>query len=436
MLTHGITRFLAIAIAGIFAASLFPTVFRRSRTTVKAHRYHRQLDGQLGRNWYLVAFVLIGTLYVLSALLDSGDDRFERAFARTLVCALAVVILRAAARDSRVRINIWQGLAVGSVILAGLIVFSSVADVSILGTPLRPARNFLLPFGFPKTSGVPKSYGEVGIILAAGYAYVLSTRIRPVSAKASLLALLLFAAIISQSRNVIAVFLAISLLKLFMEWRQLAKATVTVACVALFLVPAIADAVFKLGGETEIVGQISGEGVYADNIETRAQQFSFLYDADVVASVAILPFGRDRAWWYSEMSHVYPHNHFLSLFFLDGIAGLLVIAVWWFIPLRMVLMRGVRGVEPGVALWCSGLIVGLSFYEGAITLVAPVAIGLAATSPSQFLRGVTVTSPLPPSTVGTVRAPALARSARFETAALLPNSASGRFGFSPRDDRR
>lgn len=314
----------------------------------------------------------------------SDQSPLERGISRLLIAAIGVATLRACRREPKLRRPILKGVGTGAVLLSGIIGFVSVTGIDLLNAGLRPTRDFLLPLGLPKTSGVPKSFGELALIFGGGLSAVRiapSARVRRVGTT-----VILSGALIAQSRNVLLVMLTVSALLAFR--RRLVRHRILLAPLSMlaFVAPAgIAPAMNLL--ETTGHDIVIGEGIYRDNVRAREDHVSVGARALSEANMRGKLLGVSRTDWtvYSAST---PHNHYVSLAVFDGLMGMIAIVFVWMGSV----WRGIRWAqsETDLLIWISalGVVIGLSFYEGYFSAPAVLIVGMAAAvRPAPAKRG-------------------------------------------------
>lgn len=350
----------ALAAPGALAAVGYTAGVRGRRIrTAQARSYQRRL--QLP--------VVAGLLLIISSLADPGGDNIQRAIARavTIFAIYNLALLYAKSPDDRTKIL--RSVLTGALITASIVIFASVTSTRFLGTELLPNRDFIFPVGLPKTTGLPRSFGELGLILAAGLAtyHLARTRLTRLLA----LGVIASAFLVGQSRNMLLVLAAVgACLLLKNRVKNLSGIGGILGLVALFS-PVVISLLISQG---EVADQFVGEGIFARNVDAR---LNLLEEVEVVADRGWLFgrfFGATRAEWGTIASFA-PHNHFISLLVFDGYVGLLYFFSVYISPILRVGRRADALRQPEF-LFIAGGVVALSFYEGAFSASLAVALAL------------------------------------------------------------
>lgn len=313
--------------------------------------------------------LIVGALYVLAALAEPGGDNFERAAGRSvaLFALYFVALLYGKSPEDRARIR--SAVVVGATIGAAIAIASALFSLQPFGSPLLPNRSFVLPVNLPKTTGLPRSFGEAGVIYAGGL--VLSRSWSRGFSRIVTTTTLLGGFAIGQSRNMLVVLAtAVALAIIAPRIRRIGRLASAIGLVALFS-PVVASA---LVNQSLVREQFVGDGIFETNVESR---LSLADELSQLASRGDLfkgPFGATRENWF-EFATAAPHNHFVSLIALDGLVGVLFIIFAFLIP---IVRSGrssqlIRGPE---FRWFVSTVVALSFYEAAFSASATVSLAL------------------------------------------------------------
>lgn len=352
------------------AVALALTLLLAASISVRSRPRPATRTGGPRRTPYWLYVLFTGILWLVATAIDPATDGVERLLGRALLVALALSISIAIQRVPQLAEALWRGLAGGALTLATVILISGVRGQALLGADVLPTRAFMMPLDLPKTSGVPMSFGEVGVALAAGVIYFLATYRGRTVVRVGLICWLLAAGMVAQSRNVLLVLVcAGALYWLFRSSRQ-RRMRAAIVTLMVFLSPVVVSLGLTMFDGRTVV-DLQGEGIYRTNIETRTEQFGAVIDLDRLGGSLSAPSGTDRSDYLDEYGAV-PHNHFLSLFILDGWAGIALLVVWWIVPVYRTIASG---VVDGYVLWAVAAVIGLSFYEGAVSPVVPLAVG-------------------------------------------------------------
>lgn len=266
-------------------------------------------------------------------------------------------------------------------ILAGCLVAGmvSVTGVDVFGVSVIPGRSYGIQIPLDKTTGVPRSFGEFGNILAFGWAIFLTMgdrygkRLRMIA-----LGLLVLGVLVAQSRStylsIVAIVAAMMALRVFT-----ARVWVYAVVISAIICPVLLDTIMDLLGAREAV---SGEGVLQQNVLNRYLMMALSIDKLVFHFNEYLVFGLPISEWFAEAKALTGHeevlhNYYLSsLLFLGIIGGL---SLLWISQIRPFILMGryrnadlTRGPLGAVFLGSVGSAVNLHFYEGFFSLILAV----------------------------------------------------------------
>ena len=313
--------------------------------------------------------VLAGVLLVISSLADGEADSLQRAIGRSVAVFAFYSLAMLYTKSPDDRRQILRAVGAGALVSALIVIAASIRSRGFFGAEILPSRDFILPLGLPKTTGVPRSFGELGLILAGGlaaYQYLSTRRARTLGAL-----VILAAFMVGQSRNMLVVLAAVlACLVIRRRVRRLAGLGGLIALVAL-LSPAVISVLIDQGAVAE---QLVGEGIFERNVEARLNLATEVGAAIDQGWIFGRPFGATRAEWRTIASFA-PHNHFVSLFVFDGYVGVLYIVAMYVSPVLR-LGRRPNALNAPEFIWMAGAIVALSFYEGAFSASLVVALAL------------------------------------------------------------
>lgn len=314
--------------------------------------------------------VLATVLLAVSSLSDPAPDSLQRSIARLVTAAafysLAMVYSKSSEEDKqRIRRAVFRG----AVITALLAISASLLSRGFFGADILPSRSFILPIDLPKTTGVPRSFGEQGLILAGGLATLSTVTKRSTRYLAALT--LLSGFMIGQSRNMLVVLAAVVFVTFLRRYVSSLSGVAGLIGILALLSPIVATALVSQNAVRE---QFVGEGIFERNVDARLSLFDEVEALSARDSIVLKPFGSTRAEW-GAISEAAPHNHFVSLLVFDGYAGVFFIVVMY---LRPVLKSGKRAqaLHDPEFVWIVGAMVALSFYEGAFSASVVVALAL------------------------------------------------------------
>jgi len=312
----------------------------------------------------LTPYVMGGLALCASSLFDGGATSGQRAIARLVTVFAVVTISRFLVVFPHVRPAMRRAIVYGAAVSAAIAIVSSVGRLTPLGSELLPNRDFILPLGLPKTTGLPRSFGEAGLIYAGGLVFTRELKRVPVRFLSRTVIFGGFA--VGQSRNMIAVLVAALLLMRLAKLVRVSWAP-RLAGLAALLSPIFVSVVVT---SSSVADGLVGQGVFARNVGARLsllRQVSLFRESQ---SLDLL--GTDYATW-GIVNGASPHNHFVSLVVIDGVIGVFFIIVAY---VRAMYYAG-RGTEAWTPefVWLVSCIVALSFYEGAYSASVALATG-------------------------------------------------------------
>ncbi len=314
--------------------------------------------------------VIAAVLLAVSSLADPQADSIQRSVARLVSVAafysLAMVYSKSTEEDRR---QVRRAVLTGAVIAASLAVVASLRSRGFLGADILPSRNFILPVELPKTTGVPRSFGEQGLILAGG----LATRLAVADPARRYLATLVILGgfLVGQSRNMLVVLAAVLFVLFIRRYISALSGVAGVFGILALLSPMVATALVSQDAVRE---QFVGEGIFERNVDARLSLLDEVSELAHRNPIGLRLFGATRAEW-GEISEAAPHNHFVSLFVFDGYGGIFYAAVLYLWPILRTGKRP-RALHDPEFVWMIGAMVALSFYEGAFSASLAVALAL------------------------------------------------------------
>ena len=324
-----------------------------------------------GLSLHLVGVVIAGILVAFSSLFEPIPDNISRFIAKMILLVAVFFFALLYSRESEEsRAAIGRGIVLGAAAAAAIAIFASVTSTSFFGEPLRPNREFVLPLPLPKTTGLPHSFGEVGVIFGLGIAFLPTVNRR--SYRIFSFLVLFGGFMVGQSRNMLTVLAAILVVSFL--GRRVTKLRAAAALVGLVALASPIVISATLAQTPFLAESLVGEGVFATNVEARLSLVDQVEDLNATYPVLNRFFGADRPQWVlvNEFS---PHNHFVSLGVLDGYAGIAVIFTWFLLPaLKAARLNG--GLSSPEFQGFVAAVVGLSFYEGSFSAAVAIAIAL------------------------------------------------------------
>lgn len=330
----------------------------------------------------LVAILGFSLAVFLTRILTGGSHEEISFFVSRCLFSVGVVIFVHWFTTTDIPTSvIFKYFVYGFALAAMITIFAGVTGVRILEEDsIKPSRFF----GFYKTTGIFRSFGEFGIMGAVAWVYLL-VYFKDFSIQRWLVLsfLVLAAMLIAQSRNVyLVIFLATVLVVVFRATR-LPGTVRTITAGSILLVPVMINFGLPILQSSEFGAALIGaEGSILDrNVDYRFDQFSYatsLFNSDMGKDLM----GYSRQEWRDNMimhigHNVAPHNHFLSnLVFLGFLGGGVWIIGLYLMPVVMLFQTEISGnseyLFAGIVLLTT--VTGLSFYEGFFSVVVMLAV--------------------------------------------------------------
>lgn len=334
---------------------------------------------------FLTVYILLLCVAVYGARSFVTGDRGEITAVLSRVVLILLIVCFSYTFEAMGARKLLVAYGVGVTFLASLALVISITGISVFESP-RPSRDLGVTLPFLKTAGVPRSFGEQGIVVAIVLAFVLvywrqlSTLLR-----ITLVCAVIVIELTGQSRNML-----LSLFLVVLAWlvvrRGVRKLTAAFLLILAGASTFLVEQVFPQLSATELGEAVIGEGIYQANVQSR---FSLTQGA-----LELLRSDPARAligWSHSEWLEVAPnsleatiHNHFIALLVFMGLPmGLLSIWLMFVRPLsRLVSSHGeALGARNGniakfVVVSGCGVLSSLNFYEGFFSISLALYIGL------------------------------------------------------------
>ncbi len=341
-------------------------------------RGRRMLPGAL-----VVSLVIATGFYSARVVWLGQGEELQFAVSRILlvgvICAAAVL-----AHGGREEL-VLRGFAYGVVVLGLLVAVIGFTGLHVLEAPL-PARTLGVRLPWFKTAGVPRSFGEQGIILSVALAYYLVNRKRlPLVLRVGLPIASVVIVAMGQSRNILlAAVVVLGMWYLVVRpGRWLLAGATLVACGVATLV---VEQLLPIFARTSLGGALIGEGIFQRNVEAR-----FGLVSGAIELVRQEPLRALIGWQHADWRQfgltdydVGVHNHVASsMLFLGVIAGSVTLWVILVRPLHRILavLAGSAGSALGdrgrtLVVAAAGILVSLNFYEGFFSLTLGIFVGL------------------------------------------------------------
>ena len=259
----------------------------------------------------------------------------------------------------------------GVVALSVLVIFVGFTGVTWFGG-VRPSRTYGVKMPFYKTSGIPRSFGEFGIMASTAWAFFLVYHRRfRLFKRAAIAGVLLLAILIAQSRNVYLSIVVVTAAYVVLTNMPNRSVFARVILTCAFFMPFIIDFALPWIGSLPIGEALIGEGVFEKNVYSRGVQHEIALNL-IMEQPSRTLFGYSHAEWLRWMGeledkeHVI-HNHFISLILYMGLlpGGFALLALYVIPMYRMIRYADWQSPENmAVYLAVTGCVLSLGFYEG------------------------------------------------------------------------
>lgn len=307
--------------------------------------------------------------YILNILAFSEFSEFQYFVSRVLSVFLFLILFLWYLSDGQ---NFELSLSVfslGMFFLCLLIIFIGFTGINLFGE-MRPPRTYGIKMPFFKNSGVPRSYGELGILFSIlfGYLLVYGQQVKKIW-KLTLFAVMFLSIIITQSRSTYLAIIIMIMTYIAFRLRLNRKVMVMMVLVSLFL-PAIVGA-FVYSEQASIIKDIfMSEKLYEKNVDSRFESYTIIFDIikkEPFRSVAGISH-KKYIEYISQIKNIEVglHNHFLSdIVYLGVFGGVMNFCLLIFPIIYMALHSTFYSKKRIFCLLASvGAIICLQFYEG------------------------------------------------------------------------
>jgi len=312
----------------------------------------------------LVPVVLAGIGLCASSFLDGSGSDMQRMVGRGVAVFALYGVAMVIAKFPDVEAALRRAVVFGAVTAASIAVLASLFRLRPLGAELLPNRDFVLPIDLKKTTGVPRSFGEAGLIYAGGLVFLQSITKR--SVRWAFAGVLVTGVFIGQSRNMLLVLAVVFALKLIAPYVRFRRATTLIGLVG-FISPLVVSLFLA---QSDLASSLIGEGVFARNVSSRLTLLSKVETLFEVEGYSIV--GTTHTRW-GNIFGAAPHNHFVSLVVMDGVFGYFFLCV---VYLRAIFSAPRVGLKHPTFQWLVAVIFALSFYEGVYSATATLALAL------------------------------------------------------------
>ncbi len=300
-----------------------------------------------------------------------------RALAVTLSLSVFLWVRLAGVSASRVV----HAFLLGYLALCCMMIAIAVTGVAIF-EELRPSRELGITIPFPKTAGVPRSFGELAILSGLAWAYLLVRRhdlSRPFWWTAAVLVNL--SVLISQSRTGLLAWLVVSLAWLLVSAVRSAV-VLRAAVLAVLCTPLLVDWVVQRFSDASVVSSVVGQSTFENNVFLRLDLNETALRLLTRSGLADALYGQSRDTWLQAVQRstgesTELHNHVLAALLFSGVLiGVLVLVVLYLLPLWR--LAGRAGDDDARLLYLAGLgsLFALQFYPGFFSLTVSLLVGL------------------------------------------------------------
>ncbi len=326
---------------------------------------------------WMVAFVCA---YAIQIVLAGRTAEMEHLFSRVLFfVGILVTVEWLSHRDVTVR-QVYGAVLVGFVSLSGLIIFQGVTGLGLFER-IGAVGRFGDQFPFFRNSGVPRSFGELGIIASAAWAYLLTHgRFLHRVLHIALSGVVVLAVLITQSRTLWAAVALVTLSYLLLRTNFRTGAAQLLAILAL-LAPIAVELALPLLESSPATAVIVGERTSRRNIDDRLVAVDAAVDL-LSENPARSMWGYGRSAWFDRIDIVAGeklgvHNNYLAhIVFLGVVAGGMSILILYVLPTwRLITGRASPATRLLVYLSALGAFVSLNFYEGWFSPTLAVVLG-------------------------------------------------------------
>ncbi|MET3861660.1 hypothetical protein ABIE38_002596 [Dietzia sp. 2505] len=334
--------------------------------------------------FHLIAILAFAySLYAARVLFTQEYSELSHVASRFVLLLIAASFCHILRNVSLQKALNWYAL--GAALLACLAVFIALTGLTIFEAP-RPSRDLGVTLPLMKTAGVPRSFGEQGIVVAIVLSYVLVFWSNLSRTKRGLaIATVVSLQLTGQSRNMI-----LSMVIVVVAWILVRKGTNAIVASVLLAGSSVStflvEQVYPSLADTGLGSSIVGEGVLESNVTARFQLVQ-----GAMKLITEQPAKSLIGWSHSEWLVVAPfglenniHNHFIALLIYLGLPiGILTIALFFVVPLLKILgsigsdsVGGLNKNTTFVIVCGCGVLSSLNFYEGFFSISLAVYVGL------------------------------------------------------------
>ena len=363
-----------------------PTIVVLMAALAVVHSLVGRADRRSVLNSGVFGAMLLATV-IYGARVGWNGERAEVSFVVSRILFLLLIVSICSLLTGPLVDKALRWFAIGVLPLALLVAIIAVTGLHFLEAA-SPARTLGITFPWKKTAGVPRSFGEQGIVISMALSYTLVhwNRLRR-SFRWSLLGACFVLVAAGQSRNI---FLGtfVVLLTWFMIVRPGRTSWLRPALISSGAAVLVMQQVLPYLMDTELGRDVVGQGIFQRNVESRFTLFN-----GAARMIADSPFRSILGWSHEDWRssnlltvEAGVHNFFASsLLFLGLIGGSLTIWALFIRPLghAVALCKSNRLVEDQqlrvrfVVTAGTGVLVSLNFYEGFFSLALGLYIAIA-----------------------------------------------------------
>lgn len=314
------------------------------------------------------------SIYLARVVVNGEWDELPHLGGRLLGSVLVVITLGWMNKRNIPLKDVYRAIFNGSVGLSLIVIFVGVTGIAVFGE-IKHARTLGIAIPFHKSVGIPRSYGEFGVIMSVAWAYML---IYGGEYKAKLrvfLGVVLFMAIlISQSRSTWVGIIMVTAGYMLLKSRATKRIVASLLLVAL-VIPVAIEMVPK---DLPVVKSLVGESTYKTNVSKRYDQYRRAVDL-LTNKPSVLLLGIKHSMWMEYSSGVEGeeeslHSHFFSiLIFLGLIGGTINLLVYLLPMLNLISINTYANRDISMlVISVLGVLTCLHFYEGFFSMITSV----------------------------------------------------------------
>lgn len=344
----------------------------------KGRRFRRSAGAR--SDVLILTLATIVAAYALQVVLGGRFGEMEHLFSRVLFFLGIVVTAEWIGQRSVTVRDVYTSLLVGFTALSILIIVQSLTEQSLFGS-VGAARTFGQTLPFARNTGVPRSYGELGIIATAAWAAWLTGRHKlPRAIRIASGILVITATIIAQSRSMWFSFLFVTLCY-FLLRKNLRPLIAQSLLIVALLAPVAIEIAIPFLESNAVTASILGERTTRRNVDQRLEAIDVAVEF-LLQDPARSMLGYGRSAWFAEVeqqvgARLGIHNNYLAhVVFLGVIVGSLSLLVLYIVPAwRLSRRLAASPSQLTVFLAALGAFINLNFYEGWFSPTLAIVLG-------------------------------------------------------------